>query len=425
MPRFLSVRNSGVSGMSLVSVVKSNGRDVETTVREAVRLAGGLGGIVMGGSRVLIKPNLVSPSPSGSGEVTDCHVTEAVARLALEMNPARVVIGEGSGFGYDVTSPWEGRGLQTMDAFKSSGTLEVAKRLGVEVVDLNRDVPVEVKVDHPLVADSFKIAKTVVDSDVIINVPVMKTHRRTIVTLAYKNMKGVLPLDEKRKTHRLGLDKAIVDLNRTLRSSFVVADGLVCSQGEARSEDSRVKMNLIVAGRDAVSVDAVCAKIMGFDPLKIKTISLACEEGLGIGDLEEIEVRGASIESVMRKFRDPQRVFAETYPGLTLLNEQACTACEGELHSPLFYIRQAGLADQLKGLTVVMGKQAVAPKVDGKVLFMGQCTREFRNKGQFVDGCPPHGGWALTEKICEICGIDKKAVIKAIEKVHRRLDEIH
>lgn len=179
--------------MNLVSVVKRNGRDVETTVREAVRLAGGLKNIVMRKSTVLIKPNLASPSPSGSGEVTDCYVTEAVAKLALEMNPIRVVIGEGSGFGYDVTSPWESRGLQTMDAFKSSGTLEVAERLGVEVVDLNRDLQVEVKVDHPLVVDSYEIAKTVVDSDVIINVPVMKTHRRTIVTIACKNMKGVLP----------------------------------------------------------------------------------------------------------------------------------------------------------------------------------------------------------------------------------------
>ncbi|MGD0328992.1 MAG: DUF362 domain-containing protein [Nitrososphaeria archaeon] len=410
--------------MSLVSVVKRNGRDVKTAVREAVRLAGGLKGIVMNGSTVLIKPNLVSPSPSGSGEVTDCRVTEVVAKLVLEMNPARVVIGEGSGFGYDVTSPWEGRGLQTMDAFKSSGTLEVAKRLGVGVVDLNQDVSIELKVDHPLVVDSFKVAKTVVDSDVIINVPVMKTHRRTIVTIACKNMKGVLPLAEKRKTHRLGLDKAIVDLTRTVRSSFVVADGLVCNQGEVRSEDNRVKMDLIVAGRDAVSVDAVCAKIMGFDPSKIRTISLACEEGLGIGDLEKIKIRGVSIESVMCKFRDPQSVIVETYPDLTLLDEQACTACEGELQSPLFYIRQAGLADQLKGLTVVMGKQAVTPEVNGKVLFMGKCVWEYRNKGPFVDGCPPHGGWALTEKICEICGIDKKPVIKAIERVHRRLDEI-
>jgi len=413
-----------VSGVSTVSVVKRNGRSVEATVREAVKLAGGLRGVVGRESRVLIKPNLIGPSPSGSGIVTDCRVVEAVAKLVQERNPARVVIGEGSGFGYDVTHPWEGRGLQTMDAFKASGILEVAERLGIEVVDLNRDTPVEVRVVHSLVADSFRIAKTALDSDAIINIPVMKTHRRTVISLAYKNMKGVLWLTEKRKTHRLGLDRAIVDLNRTVRSSFVVVDGLVGSQGETRSERDRVEMDLVVAGRDAVSVDAVCAKIMGFDPSRIKTISLAAEEGLGIGDLEKIKVEGVPLERVVHPFRDPQTVIAETFPGLTLIDEQACTACEGELQSPLFYIRRAGLADQLKGLTVVMGKQAVPPKVRGKVLFMGQCVRELQDRGPFVDGCPPHGGWALTEKICEICGIDKKPVIAAIEKLHRKLDEI-
>ena len=412
-----------LGGMSLVSVVKKDGLGVENAVREAVRLAGGLAGIVGKDSRVLVKPNLVGPSLSGSGQVTDSRVTEAVVKLALEMNPARVVIGEGSGYGYDVTSPWEGRGLQTMDAFKSSGTQDAAMRLGVEVVDLNLDVSVDVDVERPLVAHSFKIARTVLDSNVIINVPVMKTHRRTVVTLAYKNMKGVLPLTEKRKTHRLGLDRAIVDLNRTVRSDFVVVDGLVCSQGEAHLKVSRVEMDLIVAGRDAVSVDAVCAKIMGFNPSRIKTISLAAEEGLGIADLAKIDVRGVPVDSVARKFKDPQGT-AEAYPGLTLLDEQACTACEGELQSPLFYIRRAGLADRLRGLTIVMGKQEAAPRVDGKVLFMGQCVREFRDQGPFVDGCPPHGGWALTEKICEICGIDKKPVIEAIEEVHGKLKEI-
>jgi len=68
-----------------------------------------------------------------------------------------------------------------------------------------------------------------------------------------------------------------------------------------------------------------------------------------------------------------------------------------------------------------MGKQVVPPNVVGKFLLMGQCVREFRDKGQFVDGCPPHGGWILTERIC---GIDKKAVISAIERIHQNLDEI-
>jgi len=410
--------------LSLVSIVKRDGRGVYDAVREAVQLVGGFKGVIKRDSRVLIKPNLASPSPSGSGVVTDCRVTEAVTKLALELQPASVVIGEGSGYGYDVTRPLDAqRGMQTMDAFRVSGTLDVAESLGVEVVDLNRDPPVEVEVPTPLVAASFVIAKTVADSDVIINVPVMKTHYRTIITVSYKNMKGVLRLDEKRKTHRLGLTQGIVDLNRAVRSSFTVVDGLTCRLGGGLSDENLAKMDLIVAGRDGVAVDTVCATIMGFDPARIRTITLAAEEGLGVGDLDAIQVRGVAMESVMRRFEDPQRVREEVYPGVTFIDEQACSACEGELYSPLFYIREAGLVDRLDGLTVVMGEQTEAPEVGAKTIFVGKCVQEFKDQGVFVDGCPPRG-WALTEKVCEVCGIDTEEVIAAIEKIHGNLREI-
>lgn len=406
--------------LSLVSIVRGNGRDIDSIVREAVELAGGLKAFVTSKSRVLIKPNLVSPEPSGSGVVTDCRVTEAVSKLVLECNPASVVIGEGSAYLYDYTTLSDAqRGLNTMDAFKASGTLDVAERLGIEVVDLNRDAAVDVTVPRPLVVDRFKIAKTVVESDVIINVPVMKSHSRTIISVSYKNLKGVLPLAEKKKTHRLGLEQAIVDLNRIVKSSFTVVDALTCRVGR----DRLAKMNVIVAGRDGVAVDAVCTKIMGFDIKKIRTITLAAEQGLGVGDVNDIEIRGATIESVMRQFEDPRNARTTRYPGLVCIDDLACSSCEGELNSPLYYIREAGLVDLLDGLIIVMGKQTTPPKIGQKTLFVGECVREFKDMGPFVDGCPPRG-WVLTEKMCEICGIDKTTIIETIETIHGKLSEI-
>lgn len=250
--------------MSLVSIVKVSGEDIDCAVREAVQLAGGFEGIIKQNSKVLIKPNLASPSPSGSGVVTDSRVTEAVAKLVMEMSPETLVIGEGSGYGFDVKSPLDSRrGMQTLEAFSVSGTLEVAERLGIEVVDLNIDEPVEVKVPKPLVADRFIVAKTVVDSDVIINVPVMKTHYRTIITVSYKNMKGILLLTEKRKTHKLGLTQGIVDINRAIKSSFTLVDALTCKLGGDPSFKNLAKMDLIVAGRDGVAVTRFALKSWG------------------------------------------------------------------------------------------------------------------------------------------------------------------
>jgi uncharacterized Fe-S center protein len=79
----------------------------------------------------------------------------------------------------------------------------------------NRSEAVEVEVKDPLVLAKVNIAKEVFEADRIINIPVMKVHYATGITLALKNLKGLLVRDEKRRFHEIGLDKAIVDLNST------------------------------------------------------------------------------------------------------------------------------------------------------------------------------------------------------------------
>jgi uncharacterized protein (DUF362 family) len=404
--------------MVSVSIVRRQNNDTEEAVRTAVKMAGGLSSIITPHSQVLVKPNLVTPIESGTGVITDCHVTEAVLRLALECGPERVVIGEGSGYGYDAI----GARADTWDAFRRSGTQEVAERLGIECVDLNRDTSVSVEVPNYYVMDRVLIAKTVVESDVIISVPVLKTHRRTIVTLSLKNMKGVMPGREKRKTHQLGLERAIVDLNHVVNPHFTIVDGLVGLGGLWEGEDA-AHMNLILAGQDPVAVDAVGARVMGFDPTRILMLDLAAEKGLGVIDSDAITINGEHIVSVAKRFIDPQTVFAKRYPGVVLIDEKACSACEGELQSPLFYIREAGCAENLNGLTIVMGIQDQEPPRAEKLLVMGRCARPHQDRGTFIPGCPPRG-WGLTDAICATCNIDRRQVIAAIELIHGDLDEI-
>ena len=87
--------------MSVVSIVKVEEGQVEDAVRRAVELAGGLAARIPSGSTVLIKPNGASTASSGSGNITDARVTQAVTKLVLERDPRRVIIGEGSAVGYD------------------------------------------------------------------------------------------------------------------------------------------------------------------------------------------------------------------------------------------------------------------------------------------------------------------------------------
>ena len=117
--------------MSTVSIVRVHQSRVTEAVRRAVGLVHGLS-VIKPGDTVLIKPNLVKPSLSGSGIITDARVTEAVVELVLEHGPRRVTIGEGSSVGYDFPGQ-----VDSLAAMEVSGTAEVARKFGLQMIDLN------------------------------------------------------------------------------------------------------------------------------------------------------------------------------------------------------------------------------------------------------------------------------------------------
>jgi len=395
----------------VVSVVRA-GEDIEGAVREAVLLAGGLAEIITPNSRVLIKPNLASRDRSGTGKVTDARVTEAVTKIVLERNPRRVIIGEGSAVGYDFPELQD-----TMLVMEESGTKEVAERLGVPVVDFNTDRHREVEIPNPLVMKSVKIAQTVLESDVIISIPVMKSHIRSAVTLSVKNMKGAMPGGEKKKTHRLGLELAIADLASVVKPHFAVVDGLVGMEGLWEIPDDCVSLGLVGAGRDPVAVDAIFAQIMGVKPEEIMHLQCCAKKGLGVADPGRIEVKGVPLAESRRPFRSAFEVLRSRYPGLIVQADKACTGCTNEFISTLIYIREAQQVGRLEGLTVVMGEP---PKnIPGeKVVVIGKCAQRLKEGHPFVPGCPPVLD-EITQKVCEICAIDVKLVFQKRDELHR------
>jgi len=305
-----------------------------------------------------------------------------------------------------------------MEAFEVSGTAEVARRLGVELVDLNRDTPVEVEVPEAFVMKKFRIAKTALDADVTISVPCLKTHVRTGVTASLKNMKGVLPGLEKRRTHRTGLDRAIVDLNRIVKPDFVVVDAMNCMEGTWTIPDDIVKLNLIIAGSDPVSVDSVCASVIGLSAEKIMHIKLAEEQGLGIADVGDMDIIGEKIGDVAKRLRSYKEVFTRRYKGVRMIERDACTGCMGEAMSTLVYLRSAGFDKEMAELGLVMGRPEEVSEAGRKLVIVGQCASKHKELGVYVRGCPPHG-LEITNGACEALGIDKEAVHKAIEKLHK------
>lgn len=281
---------------TVVSIVRVD--DVPGSVERAVELAGGLG--VEEGDVVVIKPNAKNPSPPGYGVVTDPRVVEAIVGLAFRNGAGRVKIAEGAAY---PTGAYD-----SIAAFEFIGIREIAKRWDVELVDLNSYDSVDVDVPDGLVLDWVRVGRSVLEADVVINVPVLKTHRETLTSVCLKNMGvGCATREEKKRLHRLGIDEGLVDVYSVVKPKFNLVDGIVALEGDGPNlPPGKAKpLGLLIAGRDGLAVDAVCAKIMGLDPGKVKHLRLAHQQGLGTLDLEEIEVKGVALKDVVTEFELP------------------------------------------------------------------------------------------------------------------------
>jgi len=399
-----------------VAITKVEKGNIEAAVREAIASAGGLEELIDSNSRVLIKPNQCKPAPSGSGVLTDVRVTEAVAKIVLELGPRSVIIGDGAIAGYDFS------GYSTEEVFEASGMSEVAGKLGIELRNLNRDSFDEVTIHRPLVMDKVRIARTALESDVIISIPVLKSHIRTHATLSLKNMKGVMPGAEKRKSHRLGLDMAIVDLNSVVRPSYAVIDATVGMEGVWQYPQDSRKMGLIVAGRDALAVDIVGASLMGIDPKQIMHLQyLAKQEGTVV-DLGQIEMVGEPLDKHRQQFKTGFQVFEARYPEVHIIQgESACSGCTSELVSAVNYMKQAGYGREMEGLTVVIGNPAELEPAK-KTAVLGKCAKEWAELGRYVKGCPPKED-AIIRALCDVCVADPERVMATRDEARRKLWE--
>ncbi len=147
----------------------------------------------------------------------------------------------------------------------------------------------------------------------IVHLPTMKTHVFTTMTGSMKNAFGGLLNFERHWTHSV-IHETLVDLLMIQREIhpgvFTVTDGTFAGDGPGPRAMRPYVKNTLLAGADPVAVDAISAKMMGFDPLSIKCIRLAHEMGLGCGDPREIEVVGADISGVDWQFTGSEATLA-------------------------------------------------------------------------------------------------------------------
>lgn len=262
---------------------------MDAAVEEALALAE----LQFEGQRVLLKPNLLSTRKPDDAVTTHPAIVESLGRIALA-NECEVSLGD--------SPPFAGQNADKyLHLCEATGMASVARELGISIDRFEENFRT---IQHPdgQFYRSFEIAQAVLDADVIINIPKLKTHGLTALTGAIKNIFGCVPGVRKGLFHvqaaesREVFAQMLVDLLGAIKPSINVMDAVVAMEGEGPNAGRPRHLGVILASSDPVALDAVACAIIGFDPLSIDTTRLAAEQSLGIADLSRIEIRGEHIK---------------------------------------------------------------------------------------------------------------------------------
>ncbi len=350
---------------SNVAITKANDYSAaEAAVREVVHLLGGAKSFVKSSDVVIIKPNMIAATKPEEAEVTHPAMIEAVVRVFKETG-ATVQVGEQTG--------WHGDPEVT---FKVTGMRDAAMRGGADrVCNWDEEDYVDVSVPNPRCFSVVKIPRSLAEADVIINLPKMKTNLVQVVTLGIKSWIGAFHNSQRTFIHKNQLDNgwATVDLVKALgpRLKLNILDGIEGMEGSGPHAGLVTRPGIVLASPDVVAFNAVTCSIMGFHPLEVPATQAAMKDGVGTGDLREINVLGKTIEEVRHPFQRPVAQVVNRYTNVMEFVGGACPGCQWTLNNVPPYI------DHNKRYAVVVGARAMIPQDLGdfdEVWLSGMCA---------------------------------------------------
>lgn len=255
---------------------------------DVVRRGLDLFGVDVRDKRVVLKPNFVEFDPANVINTNPALIGATVE--ALRTGGAReVLVAEGPGHRRD-----------TEYIVTSSGLADVLRHAGARYVDLNGDAvrPVAAAAAFTQLG-SLWFPATVLDADLLISMPKMKTHHWAGATLSMKNLFGIMPGSiygwPKNVLHWEGIGPSILDVNATLPvPRFNIVDGVVGMEGNGPIQGTPRRSGLLVFGADPVAVDATAARLMGLEPYRLWYLAQA-DLFLGNAAIDRIDQRGEAV----------------------------------------------------------------------------------------------------------------------------------
>jgi len=377
------------------------------SVRQAVHSCSGLLRLPAR-ARVFIKPNIVFWTRAVTfpkwGVITTTRVVEDMIILLKECGIDDITIGEGT-----VTmSP--GDTHTPAHAFENLGYGLLKRRYGIRCINVfeRTFVPVDF-------GDGFKLNFNVdaVESDFIVNLPVMKCHNQTIVSLGIKNLKGLIDITSRKRCHSMqpgrDLHAWVSRLADRMPPMFTLIDGIYTNERGPGFDGRMRRSNILVASADSLSADLVGAKLLGHDPVYVPHLAYAAAHRERPADLSDIDILGETIES-MARYHEYDFQYATTAEGclpVPMAREglkglfyrkydlSMCTYCSGVNGIMLSAIRQAWRGSPWDGVEVLTGKTMQPTPGMRKTILVGKCMYQAHKDHPAiremiaVKGCPP------------------------------------
>ena len=266
----------------IVSVVACKEYDLDT-VRQAVKACleplGGLRRFVRPGMRVLLKPNLLAAAEEERAVTTHPMVVRAVAEL-VQAAGGRVLIGDSP------AGPISGNA----EVMRKSGMLAAAEACGATLA------PFESVVWKQNQGADYFIARPVLEADLLINLPKIKTHSQTLYTGAVKNLFGVIPGERKMEVHirapgMQDFSRELVNLLELVVPALTIQDGINGQEGNGPGAGGTPHTyGCLAASTDPVALDTIISQAMGFEPGGVLHLTLAGARHLGASNPDKIRV---------------------------------------------------------------------------------------------------------------------------------------
>ncbi|MDD5473008.1 MAG: DUF362 domain-containing protein [Candidatus Methanoperedens sp.] len=290
--------------MAKVSIVKCENYEhpkVKTAILESLELIGGLEKVIKPGDNVLLKVNVIAGFLPGRAATTHPSVAGAMVEIVKEAGGIPWVGDSSGAYGF------------TAQSLRLSGIEKACEDFGGKLINFESTGTYPVKVNGRVLT-TINVAKPVIDCDVIVSLPKMKTHMLTKYTGAVKNFYGVIPGSGKAAIHRQApteesLSHAVVDIYSALKPGLAVMDGIVGMEGDGATGGTPISSGVILSSADCVALDAVASEVMGFSHKDILTTCFAHERELGVGELGKIEVVGEKINDVRIEFKKASRTY--------------------------------------------------------------------------------------------------------------------